>query len=160
MLSTSKKKVLICYATHSGSSFEIAEFVGEILSKNFAVTIQKAFLSKADDLLKYDFVVMGSGSWKVDGHEGYPQPALYDLLAKAKEVNLKNKPFAFFGCGDNSYTQFCGVVDYLENFVKAVEGVKVADSLRVDSFFFDLKKNVRLVETWAESLNKALMRLK
>ncbi|HLL60788.1 MAG TPA: flavodoxin domain-containing protein, partial [Candidatus Nitrosocosmicus sp.] len=61
--------------------------------------------------------------------------------------------FAVFGCGDSSYTNFCGAVLHLEEFVQKTGGKLVTDSLRIDGFFFDMDKSINLTKEWTKRLN-------
>ncbi len=45
---------------------------------------------------------------------------------------LDGRAFALFGCGDSSYTYFCGAIDVLEDRVQKLGGNLVFDSLRID----------------------------
>ncbi len=134
----------------------MAELIEAELAKRHHVVLQKAVQTLPEDLHKYDLVILGTPSWSVEGHEGYPAEPMLALLRGAMNTKFVHKKFALFGCGDSSYTYFCGAVDFLEKFVKDVRGNKVIHSLRIDGFYFDLN-NARLqAGEWAKALRKVL----
>ncbi len=146
------KKILLIYATHSGSTFVAAQIIKEILSTNFEVVMQNALESKPTDIKNYDTVILGSPSWFSRGEEGMPSETMLKLTDVWGKQNLSNKHFAVYGCGDDSYMTFCGAVNHLENFVKNVKGNFMLPSLRLNGFFFDVDKNVEQVKKWAADL--------
>lgn len=150
-------KILISYATNSGSCFLVAERIQKILAPAHTVVVQLAAKTTPDDIEKNDCIILGTPSWSVEGHEGYPQESMLKLLRAGSNHNFPSKLFALYGCGDNSYTFFCGAVDHLENFVISVKGQTVLESLRLDSYFFELKRNNDLVDAWTQKIAKKLL---
>lgn len=153
---TSDMNILIVYASNSGSTFQVAEIIEFELAKKHHVVVQTAAQTLAEELHKYDLVILGSPSWSVEGNEGYPAEPMLALLRGAMNTKFVHKKFALFGCGDTSYTYFCGAVDWLEKFVDDVRGDRVVESLRVDGFYFDLKNAKRKAGEWARTLRKVL----
>ena len=145
-------KLLLVYATNSGSCFLVAERVVAILKAKHQVTVQLAVHTTPDDLEKFDGIILGTPSWSVEGQEGYPHETMLKLIRACAGRDFSSKRFALFGCGDNSYTIFCGAVDHLVKFVSSVHGKNIVDPLRIDSYFFDLKGNNKLVDAWAKKL--------
>ena len=141
------------YATNSGGTFMASEMVQSTLSKhNHTVTVKQVHETMPDEFANYDLVVLGSPSWDYEGAEGQPHEDYRPFMEKATGKIFANKPFAIFGLGDRSYTIFTGAVNHLEEFVKKLQGKLVVESLRIDGFYFDQEKNVKLVEEWAEKL--------
>lgn len=105
-----------------------------------------------DDFLRYDGIILGSPSWAEEGHEGFPLPAMMKLLRAAENRDFSGQWFAMFGCGDSSYTFFCGAVDVMEEFLSKFKGKKIVESLKVDSYYFDLKNNAKRIEEWGKKL--------
>lgn len=86
------KKILVAYASKYGSTAEIAEKIGEVLSQNnLNVTVLEA--DKVSDVTAYDAVVLGSavyaGSWLKDAA----------TLLENSEKFLATKPVWFFSSG-------------------------------------------------------------
>jgi len=148
--------VLIVYASNSGSTFQVAEMLGTILGTEHTVVVQKAEITTPDDLMKHDLVLLGSPSWSVEKKEGMPLPAMLALLRNAEPFNFSKHTFALFGCGDALYTNFCGAVDYMEEWLTRVHGRKLLNSLRIEGYYFDLKKNVSLVGGWGREVAKMM----
>ena len=53
------KKILVAYATNSGSTAEVARFIGEEMQKNGA-EVEVVLLEKVNDLAAYDALVLGA----------------------------------------------------------------------------------------------------
>ncbi|OGH91783.1 MAG: hypothetical protein A2534_04635 [Candidatus Magasanikbacteria bacterium RIFOXYD2_FULL_39_9] len=150
------KQILLIYATHSGSNFVVAQMIQEALSKDFEVTLQNAAETKPEDIKNYETIILGSPSWLSRGSEGMPSEIMLKLLDVWQTEKHTDKNFIVYGCGDSGFIHFCGAVDYMENFVKSVGGNSLHPSLRLDSFWFELDKNVALAKKWAADLNKKL----
>jgi flavodoxin short chain len=152
-------KVLIIYATNSGSTEICAKVIKETLEKlKHEISMVKAAEAKADMLRGLDLVLLGSPSWEYGEKEGMPHEDMMDFFSKLNSKDLAGaKKYAVFGCGDRSYAYFCHAVEYIEDFLKT-NGINVAsESLKVDSFFFDMDKNIEEVENWSKSLSKLII---
>ena len=149
-------KLLLVYATNSGSCFLVAERIVEILKVKHQVTVQLSARTTPNDLDGFNAIILGTPSWSVEGQEGYPHETMLKLIRTCAGRNFSTKRFALYGCGDNSYTFFCGAVDHLENFVSAAHGQNILEPLRIDSYYFDLKNNNKLVDEWAEKVMRLL----
>ncbi|MFA5886304.1 MAG: flavodoxin domain-containing protein [Patescibacteria group bacterium] len=147
------KKIIIIYASNSGSTFLVGEIIAHILGRKHQVVMQKAADTSPDDLLKYDIFILGSPSWSTPGlGEGFPQETMLAFIKSCAGLDLSGKQCVAFGCGDSSYTLFCGAVNQLEKFMADLKGTRLINSLRVDGYFFDLPKNIALVKKWAQAL--------
>ncbi len=149
-------KILLIYATHSGSTFVVAQMIKEELEKDFEVVMQNAVESKPEDINNYDTVILGSPSWLSRGSEGMPSEIMLKLLDVWQKQQFPNKKFAVYGCGDSGFIHFCGAVDYMDNVVKTVGGQVVLPSLKLDSFWFELDKDVPQARKWAADLHAKL----
>lgn len=146
-------KVLIIYATYSGSTLIVSELLQEELQKKqHEVKLINAREVDPQTINDFDLIMIGSPSWW-NKSDGQPHDAYFELMPKMEELNLENKKFAVFGLGDNTYGRLCGAVDVLEEFVHKMKGNLVTESLRIDSFFFDQKNNEEKAREWAESLS-------
>lgn len=149
--------VAIIYASNSGSTFQVAEIIAATLRANqHSVNIVNADNFDVRKTSHYDLIVLGSPSWRVKRDEGSPHEAILTLMDRFFVRNLKNQKFAVFGCGDTSYTQFCGAVDTLEKYLKTVGARIVAPSLRIDGFYFNLNTSQKLSEVWVNNLLRNL----
>lgn len=146
------KKVLIVYASNSGSTFLVGEIIASTLGEQYEVAIQQARDTMPTDLQKYDLLLFGSPSWSVQGKEAFPHEAIIDFMARCADEQVIDKPCAAFGCGDSSYTLFCGAVNQLERFIAQIKGKKITNSLKIDGYFFNLAGNEELTREWAREL--------
>lgn len=149
--------IFLVYGTNSSGTALVAQTVAEHLrAKGHQVTVQHARDTHPAELeSEYDLLILGSCTWErftPEGKrlEGQLQQHVYALLEHA--TLPPKRRYALFGLGDSSYTDFCAAADHLEAAVKQWGGVLVVPTLRVDSYFFDLKKNRRLVNDWAKML--------
>lgn len=150
-------KILIVYATNSGSTYEVGTIISGVLTQiGQTVVMQKAAESAPADLSKYDAVLFGSPSWKVGGLEGQIQETMQEFLERCKWRVPKGLRFAVFGCGDPDFTFFCAAVDTMAKFFKDQGGVLVHEPLKIDGFYFQLEKNSEQARLWAEQLVKKL----
>lgn len=149
--------ILLVYATNSGGTQIASQIVTKALTKkNHLVIVKQASETTPQDLGQYDVIILGSPTWDYGGLEGQPHADFIALMEKCKGITAENKLFAIFGLGDSSYTHFCGAVDHLEEFVKSLKGKRIVDSLKIDGFFFDQKKNTELLKSWTEGVAKTL----
>lgn len=150
-------KILLVYATNSGSTYLVSERIRVILARRFSIQAQKAADTRPTDLRKYNLIILGTPSWSVEGHEGYPHETVLALIRGLNREAVSRQRFALFGCGDTSYTYFCGAVDYLEKWVADSGGTQVGPSLRIDGYFFDLVRHEHLTDEWARKLTKTVL---
>jgi len=146
-------KIIIFYASNSGSTYLTGQIIQEVLENaDNEVILKHARHSVPQDLKDFEFVIFGSPSWKVEGKEGQPHEFMQEFLGKLSAGDLEGKNIAFYGCGDRSYLHFCGAVDEMEKLLADKNIEKVGESLKIDSFFFDLDKNISDIRAWAENL--------
>lgn len=84
-----KTTILITYATRSGSTKEIAEFIGETLSAN-GEQVEITPIQTAADLLEYKAIILGSAI-----QSGKLLPETTEFVERNK-AELSLKPFAVF----------------------------------------------------------------
>lgn len=149
-------KILLSYATNSGGTFVAGEFIKDILSKDFSVTMENASETVLRDAGNYDVIILGSPTWDYEGKEGMPHEMMVELLNKWKNKSFTGKHFAVYGCGDKMFVEFCAAVDYMEKFVETAGGRLISPSLRINNFFFELENNTELVKKWASDLRNTL----
>lgn len=64
---------------------------------------QRAELCSAEDLLRGDVLILGSGTWNTGGKEGQLNMHMDALLQKAKDLDIQGKPVSFISLGDDRY---------------------------------------------------------
>lgn len=138
-------KTLIVYGSTTGNTENAASMIEKILSsKGLDVTLKDVSFIKPKETIDFDFLIMGSSTWGDDDIELQEDFAVfYDDLDKVK---ISGKKVAVFGCGDSSYTFFCGAVDAIEDKVRELGGEIVIDALKIDGDPDDSKKEI---ENWA-----------
>lgn len=149
--------IFLVYGTNSSGTAVVAQTIAERLrAKDHQVTLQHARDTRPAELASaYDLLILGSCTWErftPEGKrlEGQLQQHVFDLLEKT--TMPANRRYALFGLGDSSYTDFCAAADHLEAAVKGWGGTLILPTLRLDSYFFDLKKNRQVVDNWAKTL--------
>lgn len=145
-------RIVIIYATNSGSTYFVSKLLEETLRVKHEVSVITAKNATAELMRSADMVIFGSPSWNYGKLEGYPHEAMRLLLERLKDEKFKRQRFAVFGCGDSSYTYFCGAVDHMERFIKEHGGKLVCPSLRIDGFYFSEVENTGRVVDWAKRL--------
>lgn len=150
-------QVLLVYGTNSGGTLEVAEYVAETLrGKDVSVHVQNAWDAIVDDLERFDGIILGSCSWSRMSKDGEKQGQLQQDMGaftlRAAKLHVPNKKFAVFGLGDHTYSSFCGSATLLAQFVGQIGGTLAVDPLRIDQYYFHLKKNRETIRQWAETL--------
>lgn len=146
-------KALIIYGSTTGNTENTAKQIGKIMAQGgHEVCLQDVRNSKVEELGNgYDITVLGSSTWgdaEIEFQEDFAQ--FFDDMDKA---DLKGKMVALFGCGDSSYTFFCGAVDALQEKVEGMGGVIVYDPLKIDGDPGDASGDI---DDWAKEIAKAL----
>ncbi|WP_319780876.1 flavodoxin [Maridesulfovibrio sp.] len=125
-------KSLIVYGSTTGNTETAAEYVAESLkNKNFEVELKNVTdVSIAELGNGYDIVIFGCSTWGDDEIE--LQDDFIPLFDSLEDADLKGKKVSVFGCGDSSYTFFCGAVDAIEEKLEKIGAIVIGDSLKVD----------------------------
>lgn len=124
---------LIIYGSTTGNTEFTAETIEEYLSNNaYDVTM----MNVSDTTVQvfndaYDLYLLGCSTWGEDEIELQEDfEPFYENMNGS--LSLDGKNMAVFGCGDSSYTYFCGAVDAIEERVGKLGGRVVCESLRID----------------------------
>lgn len=126
-------KALIIYGSTTGNTESAAEEIERTLKGNeFETTLINVADAAHDDLAKdFDLFFLGSSTWGDDEIELQEDfAAFYEAIPAG--LSLEGKNYAVFGCGDSSYTYFCGAVDAIEEKLRELGANIVADSLKID----------------------------
>lgn len=145
-------QITIIYTTNSGGTFRTAQIIKETLSASYDTSLVRTDDVYKEDLLQTNLIIIGSPSWDFKGKEGSPTAAMMHCMERLATMKLNNKPFVVFGCGDSTYTHFCGAVDELERFVATIGGTLLYPSLKVDGYFFNETKNAIRIQEWARQV--------
>lgn len=146
-------KALIIYGSTTGNTENVAKQIGKVLTQGgHEVCLQDVRNAKVEEMGNgYDVTVFGSSTWgdaEIEFQEDFAP--FFDDMHKA---DLKGKKVAVFGCGDSSYTFFCGAVDSLQEKVEAMGGLIVNDPLKIDGDPGDASGDI---DSWAKEIAAAL----
>ncbi len=146
-------KALIIYGSTTGNTENAAKQIGKVLTQGgHEACLQDVRNAKVEELGNgYDVTVLGSSTWgdaEIELQEDFAP--FFDDMDKA---DLKGKKVAVFGCGDSSYTFFCGAVDSLQEKVEAMGGLIVNDPLKIDGDPGDASGDI---DSWAKEIAAAL----
>ena len=140
-------KALIVYGSTTGNTEAVAERIEASLKHSGWDTV----LTNAADVSPvalaegYDLVLLGCSTW---GDEEIEISNDFEpLLADLDKSGLSGKQVAVFGCGDSSYTHFCGAVDLIERKAEELGAQIVAGSLKIDG-----DADPKEVQAWAEAV--------
>ncbi len=125
-------KLLIIYGSTTGSTEQVAEWIGAVLKpQGHVVRIKNITDARVEDLEKdHDLILLGVSTWGDDGVESQEDYVLF-----YKELDrglLKGRKVALFGCGDSNYEDFCGALDLLEAKMEKLGAIIGNELLRID----------------------------
>ncbi len=152
-------KLLIFYSSNSGSTHTVARILESVLSQGkelSQVLLKNSRECTVADIQASDYIVAGTPSWFVDNKEGQPHEDVTALLEQISKINLEDKFFAVFGCGDRSYLNFCNAVEIVKESLAKTGATLLMEPLKIDSFFFDQENNESRAEAWAQDMIKKL----
>merc|ERR1719210_1218572 len=106
---TACEAVGLLYATQTGNTETVAGYIAD------ASGLEAADVGDygAEDLTEFDGLIVGCPTWNTGADEYRSGTAWDDIIDEIKEVDLKGKPVAVFGCGDSAA--------YGENFCDGIE---------------------------------------
>ena len=146
-------KTLLIYATNSGSTLEVANYITEAFSqKNQEIMVRDVRNITPEALSDHDLIILGAPTWG----EGEILESFSRVLEKFTDKKFPDKKFAVFGLGDSTYAHFCGSADHLENFVKNAEGTVIAPILKIDNFYFNQQQEAPKISEWVKEVFKNL----
>lgn len=143
---------LIVYGSTTGNTEFVAEVAQRVLTETGAA-VRKLDVAQAepDGLCDgYDLVLFGCSTWGDETIE--LQDDFIPLFENFDSINAKGKQVAVFGCGDSSYTYFCGAVDAIEQKLESM-GAHVVDTLKIDG---DPQSEKVQIENWTKDVAKSL----
>jgi flavodoxin len=143
----------VVYASSTGhTEFVIDELIATLGAelKDSRIVKQRAELTKPEDLMSPDVLVLACGSWNTGNVEGQLNPHMHDLLlTRSPEVTLAGKPVAAIGLGDERYHFTARAAEKLTTWLTAKQGSLLLPTLKVINEPFDQKPKV---QAWAKEL--------
>lgn len=140
-------EILICFASMSGNTEDIADILTSHLSDDHNVTLEEIDEVAPSELTDYDAVLIGSYTWN-DGDLPYEVEDFYDEL---DEVDLTGLTTAVFGSGDSIYPMFCEAVHLLEGKLKESGATLACEGLKIE-MNPDTEEDLAACRMYAESL--------
>lgn len=124
--------ILIVYGSTTGNTESVAERVASTLSKaGHDVALKNAADVAPKGLADgFDLVILGCSTWGDEDIE--LQDDFIPLYENLEDAGLSGRKVAVFGCGDSSYTHFCGAVDAIEEKATSLGASVVVGSLKID----------------------------
>lgn len=144
---------LIVYGSTTGNTEYVAGLAERTLA-DAGATVKKMDASDAapEGLCRgYDLVLFGCSTWGDESIE--LQDDFIPLFDSFDSIDAKGKTVAVFGCGDSSYTYFCGAVDAIEQKLGEL-GAEVIDTLKIDG---DPQSEKDEIEGWVKRVAANVM---
>ena len=141
--------VFITSGSTTGNTAQVAESIQRIFEQDgHEVTVEDVADIQAADLTKtYDLCCLGCSTWGDEEIE--LQDDFIPVFEEIEGLDLAGKNIACFGCGDSSYTYYCGAVDAIEDACKSAGASVFAESLKIDG---DPKAEQADIDAWANEL--------
>lgn len=145
--------VLIVYGSTTGNTENVAETIGKIMSENgHAVSVlDVAKASPANICNGRDCVLFGCSTWGDDSIE--LQDDFVPFFDAFDSIGAKGVNCASFGCGDTSYTYYCGAVDAINERLEELGANVIAAGLKIDGDPSAAKSDI---DSWAGEVMAAL----
>ncbi|PRX34712.1 flavodoxin I [Orenia metallireducens] len=139
-------KAIIVYGSTTGNTEELSEIVEGVLTDKYEVKRINVIKAEVEMLKEFDLILLGSSTWG----SGELQEDFYEFYDNLDEVDLSAKQGAVFGTGDESFPEFCGAVDILEDKLKDLGVNVLAEGFKWDG---DINTEAeKQVENWVENL--------
>ncbi len=140
-------KALIVFGSTTGNTEGVSETIAKVLEGGgVTVDIKNAADVGAGNLADgYDVVLFGCSTWGDDEVE--LQEDFVPLYEDLDKTGINGKMVAVYGCGDSSYTHFCGAVDAIEEKAKELGATLIGYPLKIDGDPDDSE-----VQAWAKSV--------
>ena len=154
------RSLTILYSTSTGHTEFVVDFVmSELqnLQKDLRIIKQRAEVSTPEDLKKADLLLLACGSWNTGNVEGQLQLYMHDLLTvRAADIELKGKPAAAIGLGDERYHFTARAAEKLTEYLSMHGATLLLPTLKVINEPFDQQKKLLV---WSKEFSKAINQL-
>lgn len=123
--------VIIVYGSTTGNTESVAEMAEKVFSgKGHDVELKDVSEITPADTKGYELLVMGCSTWGEDEIE--LQDDFLPFFENLQKADLSGRKVAVFGCGDSSYTYFCGAVDEIADKAEELGAKIVSERLKID----------------------------
>lgn len=136
-------KIGIFYGSTSGVTEEIAQKIHEHLGEDVADLYSMAEdFDDVDDLLKYDYLLIGCSTWGAGEVQNDWREPLFDM--EIEKPDFSGKTIAIFGPGDcqEHGKHFVGALGFIYDQFKAL-GANVVGSVSTEGYSFDKSTSIR-----------------
>jgi flavodoxin short chain len=146
-------KVLIVYGSTTGNTEWVAETAAaRIKEAGHKTEVLEAGQAKADGLCRgWDLVLFGCSTWGQDDIELQEDFAI--LFESFDKIEAKGVKTAVFGCGDESFTYFCGAVDAIADKLESLGAEAAGYRLKIDGDPHDSDDEI---SSWLDSTLSAV----
>lgn len=152
-MSEFNKKINIIYASSSGNTELVLEYVSEVLEKyGYENQLMKSEVTSIDVIKENDLFIFGTSTWE----HGEINPLFQNLLNKMNDTDMSNKRAGFVGLGDTRYEPvlFCEGMEIIRKSFIDNGGKQIAESLKIDKEPHEKLDTV--VKNWVNSLIKQI----
>ena len=136
-------KIGLFYGSTSGVTEEIAEKIQEIIGDDLCdlYSMEEDF-DGVDDLLKYDYLLLGCSTWGAGEVQNDWREPLFDI--EVEKPDFSGKTIALFGPGDceGHSKHFVGALGILYDQFKAV-GAKLVGAVSAEDYSFEKSTSIR-----------------
>ena len=145
--------VLIVFGSTTGNTESVANDIAAILKNggNDVTVFDAGKVKPAGLCAGRDCVLFGCSTWGDDTIEF--QDDFIPLFESFDAIGVSGVKAAAFGCGDSSYTYFCGAVDSINEKLEELGAKVVAEGLKIDGDPSDASDDI---EAWANGIMAAL----
>lgn len=139
-------KIAVVYASKRGKTESVAKRIFERVSNaGYSVVLLKASETHVDDLMQYDFLLLGSSTWA----DGDLEEGFYDLEREMHDLDLTGKYASCFGTGNKRFPRFCEAVEILTHRVKNCGAAIRPQPAKIDQLAGQVLEDA---DSWSENL--------
>ncbi len=142
-------KAAIIFGSTTGNTETVAHIASDVLRKiGWEATVMDVAGLPVSELERdYDLILLGASTWGEEEIE--LQEDFASFYEEMDTVKLEGRKLAVFGCGDSSFTHFCGAVDAIAQRVEKMGAVLVYDPLKIDGDPQDAREEIA---GWTEAV--------
>jgi flavodoxin len=144
-------------ASTSGNTEYVADTIVKrlkIIAPDISIEMQKAELTKPEDLLRGDVLILGSGIWNTGGKEGQLNMHMDALLKqRAKDIDLQKKPITFISLGDDRYYFRTRCTEHFLRYQREHNGVLIVPPIILVNEPYGQEERIN---TWTDKLNAVM----
>ncbi|MGK7888845.1 MAG: flavodoxin [Leptolyngbyaceae cyanobacterium] len=133
----------IFYGSTSGTTEEIAEKIRDLIGEDVCdIYNMEEDFDDVDDLLKYDYLLIGCSTWGAGEVQNDWREPLFDM--EVDKTDFSGKTIAIFGPGDcNDHSKhFVGALGYIYDEFKAL-GAKVVGFVSPEGYTYEKSTAIR-----------------